>query len=148
MSFHEKRAIVNVVTPVLVTAGYSLYLYARYLATGGNLVNDPVFWARAFLVLIPISIVASTLVSIAFTLGFRLIMREHEPSVTDERDQIIALKGHRNALFVFSIGVVLAMSVMALGTTISTLFIMIIYAGLLASIVDELTQFALYRRGS
>ncbi len=147
MSYHEKRAIVNMSSSVLVTAAYSVYLYSRYLAGGGEFVNDPRFWAKAFLIFIPISIVASILIGIAFTIHYRLTTKEEEPSITDERDKMIELKGSRNALFVFSIGVVLAMAGLALGMPIYVLFITIIYSGLLSSVIDELTRFILYRRG-
>jgi hypothetical protein len=147
MSYHEKRAIVNVLTSVLVTAIYSVYLYIRYLAGGGEFANDPVFWAKAFLVFIPISIVANIIVAIIFTIHYRLTTHEEEPSITDERDKLIELKGSRIALFVFSIGVVLSMVTLVAGMPISAMFITIIYSGLLSSVVDEITQFVLYRRG-
>jgi hypothetical protein len=147
MSYHEKRAIVNMFTSVLVTASYSVYLYVRYLAGGGEFANDPVFWAKAFLVFIPISIVANIIITIIFTIHYRLTAHEEEPAITDERDRLIELKGSRNALYTFSMGVVLAMITLALGMPISVMFITLIYSGLLSSLVDELTQFALYRRG-
>lgn len=147
MSYHEKRAIVNALTSVLVTAIYSVYLYIRYLAEGGEFVNDPVFWAKAFLVFIPISIVVNIIISIVFIIHYRLTTHDEEPSITDERDKLIELKGSRNALFVFSIGVVLSMVTLAIGMPLYAMFITIIYSGLLSSVVDELTQFVLYRRG-
>ncbi len=147
MSYHEKRAIVNMFTSVLVTVSYSVYLYVRYLAGGGEFANAPRFWANAFLIFIPISIVANILVTIAFTIHYRLTAHEEEPAITDERDKLIELKGSRIALYIFSIGVVLAMVTLAVGMPISVMFITIIYSGLLSSLVDELTQFILYRRG-
>jgi len=147
MSYHEKRAIVNMLTSVLITASYSIYLYVRYLAGGGEFANDPVFWAKAFLVFIPISIVANIIITILFTIHYRLTTHEEEPSITDERDKLIELKGSRIALYIFSIGVVLAMITLAVGMPISVMFITITYSGLLSSVVDELTQFVLYRQG-
>jgi hypothetical protein len=147
MSYHEKRAIVNMLSSVFITTGYSIYLYFRYLAGGGEFVNDPVFWAKAFLVFIPISIVANILITIVFTIYYYITTREEAPSITDERDKLIELKGNRNALYVFSIGTVLAMATLAIGMPIAAMFITIIYAGLLSSVVDEGTQFYLYRRG-
>jgi hypothetical protein len=147
MSYHEKRALVNIFSSVLVTISYSIYLYVRYLAGGGEFVNDPRFWANAFLIFIPISIVATILISIVFTIHYRLTTHEEEPSITDERDKLIELKGSRIALYTFSIGVVLSMVTLALGMPLSAMFITIIYSGLLSSVIDEFTQFYLYRRG-
>jgi uncharacterized membrane protein len=147
MSYHEKRALVNMFSSILVTAGYSAYLYFRYLAGGGEFINDPRFWGQAFLIFIPVSIVANILITIAFTVHYRITTREEEPSISDERDKLIELKGSRNALWVFSIGVVLSMVTLVFDLPIYVMFITIIYSGLLSSVVDELTQFVLYRRG-
>ncbi|MFZ6028909.1 MAG: hypothetical protein ACOYYS_14430 [Chloroflexota bacterium] len=147
MSYHEKRAIVNVFSSVSITAIYSVYLYFRYLAGNGAFINDPAFWAKAFLVFIPISVVANIIITIIFTIHYHITTHDEAPSITDERDKIIELKGSRNALFIFAIGVVLAMVTLTLEMPIYVMFITIIYAGLLSSVVDELTQFVLYRRG-
>jgi hypothetical protein len=147
MSYHEKRAIVNMFSSVLVTAIYSVYLYIRYLAGGGEFINDPRFWGKAFLIFIPVSIVANIIISIIFTIHYRITTKEEEPSFSDERDKLIELKGIRNALYVFSIGVVLAMVTLVLEMPIYVMFITIIYSGLLSSVIDEFTQFYLYRRG-
>jgi len=147
MSYHEKRALVNMFSSILVTAGYSAYLYFRYLAGGGEFINDPRFWGQAFLIFIPVSIVANILITIAFTIHYRITTKEEEPSISDERDKLIELKGSRNALWVFSIGVVLSMVTLVFDLPIYVMFITIIYSGLLSSVVDELTQFVLYRRG-
>jgi hypothetical protein len=147
MSYHEKRAIVNMLSSVLVTASYSVYLYVRYLAGGGEFINDPRFWGQAFLIFIPVSIVANIIISIVFTIHYRITTREEEPSISDERDKLIELKGSRNALFAFSIGVVLSMVTLVLDMPIYVMFITIIYSGLLSSVIDEFTQFYLYRRG-
>ncbi len=147
MSYHEKRAVVNMFSSVLVTAGYSVYLYIRYLAGGGGFINDPRFWGKAFLIFIPVSIVANIIINIAFTIHYRLTTKEEEPSISDERDKIIELKGSRNALFVFSIGVVLSMVTLVIGLPLYVMFITMIYSGLLSSVIDEFTQFYLYRRG-
>ena len=147
MSYHEKRALVNMFSSILVTAGYSVYLYFRYLAGGGEFINDPRFWGQAFLIFIPVSIVANILITIAFTIHYRLTTHDEEPAFSDERDKLIELKGSRNALYAFSIGVVLSMATLVFGLPLYAMFIAIIYSGLLSSVVDELTQFSLYRRG-
>jgi hypothetical protein len=147
MSYHEKRAIVNMLSSILITAAYSVYLYLRYLAGGGEFINDPRFWGQAFLIFIPVSIVANIITSIVFTIQYRITMKEEEPSISDERDKLIELKGNRNALYTISIGVVLAMLTLVLGMPLYVMFITIIYSGLLSSLVDEFTQFAIYRRG-
>ncbi len=148
MSYHEKRAIVNMLSSILLTAAYSVYLYVNYLAGGREFINDPRFWGAAFLIFIPVSIVANIIVSIVFTIQYRIITREEEPSISDERDQLIGLKGTRNAMYAFSIGAVLSMVPLVLGLPLYAMFITLIYSGLVSSVIDEFTQFYLYRRGS
>jgi hypothetical protein len=147
MSYHEKRAIVNMSSSVLVTVIYSVYLYIRYLAGGGEFINDPRFWGKAFLIFIAVTIVANIIINIVFTIHYRLTTKEEEPSISDERDKLIELKGSRNALIVFSIGMVLSMVTQVLGLPLYVMFITMIYSGLLSSVIDEYTQFYLYRRG-
>lgn len=147
MSYHEKRAIVSMVTSVLITVGYSVYLYLRYLAGDGELINNPRFWGAAFLIFILVSIVANILITIAFIIYYRITEKEEEPSIADERDKLIALKGARNASYTFSIGVVLSMVALVVNLPLYVMFIGIVAAGLLSSVVDDLTQFLLYRRG-
>lgn len=147
MSYHEKRAIVHMISSVLVTIAYSMYLFQRYLAGGREFINDPHFWGAAFLVFIPVSVVANILITIAFTIHYRITTNETEPSFSDERDKLIELKAARNALYVFSIGVVLSMVTLVLDMPLYVMFITIIYSGLVSSVIADFTQFHLYRRG-
>lgn len=147
MSYHEKRAIVNIISSVLITAAYSVYLFQRYLAGGGEFINDPHFWGVAFLIFIPVSIVANIIITIVFAIYYWITAREETPSFSDERDKLIELKGARNAMYTFSIGVVLSMASLAINMPLYVMFITIIYSGLLSSVIDDITQFYLYRRG-
>jgi hypothetical protein len=147
MSYHEKRAIVSMVSSVLITVFYSIFLYQRYLVVGSESVNDPRFWGAAFLVFILVSIVANIIITIIFTIIYRITTNEEEPSFSDERDKLIELKGSRNALYVFSLGVVLSMVSLVFYMPLYLMFILITYSGLLSSLVDDTTQFYLYRRG-
>jgi hypothetical protein len=147
MSYQEKQAIVSMTSSILITAIYSIYLYQRYLVGGGEFLNDPHFWGKAFLIFIPVSIVVNIIINIVFTIHYRITTKEEEPSFSDERDKLIGLKGTRNAMYVFSIGVVLAMAALAINLPLYVMFIIIIYSGLLSSVADDATKFYLYRRG-
>ena len=147
MSYHEKQAIVSMISSVLISVLYSFFLIQRYLLMDKELINDPQFWGSAFLIFILVSIVANILITIAFIIYYRLTEKEEEPSFSDERDKLIALKGTRNASYIFSIGVVLAMTSQVFNLPLYVMFIMIVLAGLVSSVVDDLTQFLLYRRG-
>jgi len=147
MSYHEKRAIVNMLSAILITVAYSAYLFQRYLAGNAAVINDPSFWGWAFLALIAVSIVANIIIGIIFVIFYRITAREEEPSFSDERDQLIQLKGIRTACYTFSIGIVLAMTTLVINLPLYVMFITLTYSGLVASVLDDLTQFYLYRRG-
>lgn len=147
MSYHEKRAVISMISSVLITLIYSVYLFQRYLAGNDELLFDLRFWGSAFLIFILVSIVAKIIITIVFTIHYRLTMKEEEPSFSDERDQIIELKATRNASYAFSIGVVLSMASLVINMPLYIMFTLLVYSGLLSSVVDDLTQFYLYRRG-
>ncbi len=147
MSYHEKRAIVHMISSVLITVAYSMYLFQRYVAGSGSFINDPHFWGASFLIFILVSIVASIIISIVFNIYYRVTAKDEEPSFSDERDKLIELKGARNALYIFSIGVVLSMTSLMINMPLYVMFIAIIYSGLISSVVADITQFYLYRRG-
>jgi hypothetical protein len=147
MSYHEKRAIVDIFSSILITVVYSAYLFQRYLASGSEILADTRFWGWAFLALILVSIIANIVIGIMFRIVYRITEREEEPSFTDERDQLIELKGARNALYVFSIGVVISMITLVVGLPLYAMFITLTYSGLASSVLADITQFSLYRRG-
>ena len=147
MSYHEKQAIVSMISSVLITLIYSVYVFQKYLAGNEDLLLNLRFWGWAFLAFILVSIVAKILITIAFTIHYRITTREEEPSFSDERDKLIELKAARNSNYAFSIGVVLSMISLAIGMPLYIMFTLLIYSGLAASVVDDITQFYLYRRG-
>lgn len=147
MSYHERKSIVAIVSSVLTTVVYSFYVYQRYLAEGVEILNSPQFWGVTFFVFILVSIVAGILVTIGFTIHYRLTTKETEPTITDERDALIELKATRNSYYAFIAGVLLSMGLLALNMPLWGTFIGLTYSGLAASLVDDVTQFYLYRRG-
>jgi hypothetical protein len=73
--------------------------------------------------------------------------QEGEPSVRDERDSLIDLRSARNALYVFSVGVVLAVGTQAFGLEPAVMFVLLIASGVLSALVSDISQFVYYRRG-
>jgi hypothetical protein len=147
MSYHEKRAIVSMISSVLITVVYSVVLFQRYLSVSDEYLNDPRFWGAAFLVFIVVSILANILITIAFTIYYRITSHEDAPAFSDERDKLIELKGTRNASYTFSIGVVLYIVSLVLYMPLYVMFILIVFSGLVSSMMDDFTQLYLYRKG-
>ena len=74
------------ISSVLISIVYSIFLFQRYLAGERGLIHDPQFWGSAFLIFIFVSIVANILITIAFIilgltqLGRNMLNLGHEPT--------------------------------------------------------------------
>jgi Predicted membrane protein (DUF2178) len=147
VSYQERRAIVNLISTILITALYSAYMVQRYPA--GSAYSPEVFrfWGAYFLILIPVTIVAKIAIYIVFSIINTVTMNEAEPSITDERDQLIELKATRNSLYVFTFGVLLAMGALVIELPPATMFIVLIGSGVMSEMVGDISQFNFYRSG-
>jgi hypothetical protein len=148
MSAHERQAIVSMLTTLLLAVFFVGYLLPRYPA--GNPYAPEVFhfWGLAFVVLVPVSIVANITVTIVFSMVYAMATREKASSFADERDKFIELSALRNALFVFITGFSLAMGSLAIGRPPSVMFIVLMGSGYGAGLVGNVSQLYLYRKGS
>lgn len=147
MSYQEKRAIVNFVGSILITALYSAYMVQRYPQVSPYSVEIFRFWGAFFLILIPVSIVAKIIVYIVFHIINAIATREEKLPITDERDKLIESKAQTNATWVFVPGFILAMGSLVVDLPPTAMFIILLCAGLMAEIVSEISQFYFYRRG-
>jgi hypothetical protein len=135
-------------TTLLLAVFFVGFLLPRYPA--GNPYAPEVFhfWGVAFVILIPVSIVANITVTIVFSMVYAMATREKASSFADERDKIIELNALRNALFVFITGFSLAMGSLAIGMPPSVMFIVLMGSGYGAGLVGNISQLYLYRKGS
>ncbi len=147
MSYQERRALVSLISTILVTALYSIYMFQRYPDAADYSPEIFHFWGSFFLILIPVTIAAKIVIAIFFSILNTIATREAEPAITDERDTLIDLKSSRNGLYVFSIGFMLAMATLVFSQPPAVMFIGLILAGVLSEIVSEISQFYFYRRG-
>ena len=148
MSAHERQAVVSLITTLLLVAFFLAYLLPRYPA--GNPYAPGVFhfWGVAFVVLVPVSIVASIAVSIAFAIVYAMATQQKASSFADERDKFIELRALRIALYVFTCGFSLAMGSLAIGMPPSVMFIVLMGSGYGSGLVSTISKLYLYRRGS
>ena len=65
----------------------------------------------------------------------------------DERDRLIDLRGTQVTYFVSSIGVLLSMLTFVFGQPPLVMFTLLIFFGVLAQIVGDISRLYLYRRG-
>src|SRR5690348_17268579 len=129
MSAHERQAIVSLLTTLLLAVFFAVYVLPRYPA--GNPYAPEVFhfWGLAFVVLVPVSIVANIVMSVVSNVVYAVATQEKASSFADERDNFIELRALRNALYAFIIGFSLAMGSLAIGMPPSVMFIVLMASG-------------------
>jgi hypothetical protein len=147
MSFQERRALVSLISTILITTVYSAYMIQQYPSTDAYSPAVFHFWGTFFLILIPVSIVARIIIHIIFSILNTVATKEDEPHITDERDKLFELRATRNSLYVFAGGFLLAMGSLVMAGTPTTMFILLFAAGFMAELVSEGSQFYFYRRG-
>lgn len=147
MSYQERRSLINIIETIITTGGYVLFMAQRYPDVDAYSVEMFRFWGTFFLLLILVSIVVKIIINILFIILYTVIAREEQPTITDERDHMIELRSTRNSLYIFAIGVILAMGSLVLEMPPSTMFILLFMGGFLAGMVSEISEYYFYRRG-
>ncbi len=147
MSYQEKRSIVNIISTLLITGGYSAYALPQYPQAEAYSETIFHFWGSFFFILIGVSIVASIIITILFSILNTVTNGEGEPSLTDERDHVISLRAARNSSYVFISGVLLAMGSLVISQPPTVMFIILILSGVASSLISDMSAFFFYRRG-
>ncbi len=147
MSYKEKQSLVSLVTTIIVSIPYLAYIFMRYQSGNYAAGEEVSFWAKAILVLIPLRIVMEIIISIIFSILSAIITRENTTDITDERDNLIELKGMRNSFLVFIIGFLVALISVALNNSVSTMFIIIFITGVVSELSDIFSKLYYYHKG-
>jgi Na+/H+ antiporter NhaD/arsenite permease-like protein len=147
MSYQEKRAIVNFVGSIVITALYSAYMVQRYPQVSPYSIEIFRFWGAFFVILIPVSIVAKIIVYMVFHIINAIATREEKLPITDERDKLIELRSQTIGGYVFIIGFILAVGSLVVDTPPTVMFIILLISGMMTELVSDISQFYFYRRG-
>lgn len=147
MSYQERRALASLISTVLVSAVYFGYVLQRFPQGSAYSVSVFHFWGSAILITIPLSIAANIVIQITFSMAHAMTTHEKERPVIDERDKLIALRSVRNAMYVFTIGFLLAMGSLAIDMPPSVMFIILFVSGAVTGMVGALSELYFYRRG-
>ncbi|MDH4473319.1 MAG: hypothetical protein QE487_11990 [Fluviicola sp.] len=147
MENKEKQLLVSTLSNILILGSYTFYVYNHFVANNLTILNDLQFWGKAFLILIPVSIVAQIIIHILFAILTKVVTNEDLDTRRDERDKLIELKGIQVSHWTFILGFLLSMGSLALGMEIWVMFLTLILSGFFASILSDLTKFYFYRKG-
>lgn len=147
MSFQEKRNLVSLLSNLLISIIYFVYVIQNYVSGSLTDITDFRFWGAVILILIPVQIVGKIILHIFFTIINKIITNEDEPSFSDELDKLIELKAARNSLILFMIGFVISMASLVIGMPIALMFIILILSLISSEVIWDVSHLYLYRKG-
>lgn len=160
MSYQEKRAIVNIVTGVLVMASYLIYALNRFHANQADL-DDMKAWAVMMLTFIGIGVVVMIVMQIIFHIAMSIAVAVRQRNLTDkeiekaveaavvedEMDRLIELKAMRVGFAVVGAGFVGALVAVALGSPGGVLLNILFLSFSLGSVAEGALSIYYYRAG-
>ena len=149
MSYQERNIAVSFVNYTLILGYYLIRMIQ--MIQGGTFNSTNVFrlWWITILLAVVVTIVLTILAHIGSGILHAIQTRE-EPDIRDiqdERDQFIDLRGTRITYLASSIGVFLSMLTFVFGQPPLVMFSLLIFFGLVAQVIGDISRLVLYRRG-
>jgi hypothetical protein len=149
MSFQEKNFTVSLVNFTLILGVYLFRVFQMVLGGSFNSTNVFRLWGIVIVLAILVTIFATILTHIVSAI-IQAIKTKKEPDIediADERDQLIDLRGTKVTYIASSIGVFLSMLTFAFGQPPLVMFTLLIFFGVVAQIIGDISRLYLYRRG-
>ncbi|MBU2649670.1 MAG: hypothetical protein KKA81_01935 [Bacteroidetes bacterium] len=137
----------TIITSILITFFYFLYVYRHYLAGNMELLNDLKFCGTVILIMIPVSMVAHIIVYILFNIIYKITTREAIPEKSDELDKLIELKSTNITHYIFILGFLLAMGSLVIGKPPYVMLLVLVGSMMVSCILGELAKLCYYRKG-
>ncbi|MEN9563928.1 MAG: hypothetical protein RIR73_2172 [Chloroflexota bacterium] len=149
MSYQEKNITVSLVSHLFIMVYYLVNLFP--IVQSGEWIAGRLYglWAIVIGVNILVTIIGSILTNILLTIVEAVRSRKYEDPrfITDERDNLIELKGTRVSYITFSVGVLISVFAFIFGQPPLMMISLIFVFSILAEIVGDIAQITLYRRG-
>jgi hypothetical protein len=150
MSFQEKNITVSLVISTMILGFYLIRIFQ--MIQSDSFTSTNVFWLWGIIITLAIvaTIVGTILTHIVSAIIQAIKTGEEDPKIEDikdERDTLIDLRGTKVTYTVFSIGVFLSMSTFVLGQPPLVMFSLLIFSGVVAQIIGDISRLYLYRRG-
>ena len=150
MSFQQKSITVSLVNFSLILGFYLLRVIQMILSESFNSTNIFRLWGIIIVAAIVVTIIGTILTHIVSAIIQAIKTGQKDPKIEDiqdERDQLIDLKGTRITYTVSSLGVLLAMLTFVFGQPPLVMFSLLIFFGVFAQVVGDISRLVLYRRG-
>ncbi len=150
MSFQEKNITVTLVSFTLILGIFLIRLFQMIQTESFNSTNVFRLWGIVIVLAIFFTIIATILTHIVSAIIQAIKTGQEDPEIDnteDERDKLIDLRGTKVTYFLSSIGVFLAMLTFVLGRPPLVMFTLLIFFGVVAQIIGDISRLYLYRRG-
>lgn len=147
MLFRERENLVYLVSNIVVSTGYFLYIAQRYVALGLDPSNDFSFWGSAILVMVPVFVVTRIIIRIIFSIVNVIATQSEEPDFLDEFDKIVELKATQNFYHIFMFGFFVSIFTLVLDMPPFVMFNILMLTIIIAGIVGDVLRIIFYRRG-
>lgn len=148
MSIQEKRPIVSLISNLLIFGIYYLVVYRIYSSGNYTTEEEFKFWGAVILILVPVMIIAKIVLYIIWSIFNTIITREREPGfLKDEFGRLVESKASNNFYHVFMAGFLIAMGSIALGMSHNLMFGIFLFSILMASIMQDISQFYYSQKG-
>ena len=150
MSIRKVSISVSLVSTLLILSYYLANLIPMFQQ--GDLNSQQIFRLAAIVIVasVALNIAGNILAHIIINI-IHAIQTQSDKEVRmseDERDKLIELKGTQISYIVFSLGVLASMLTFVFGQPALAMFSLIIFFGLAAEIIGDLSQFYFDSRGS
>lgn len=147
MSFQERRDLASLIGTIAFTAIYVWVLAGRVETHAIDLATDLRFWGAAFLIFVPVQVVAKIVFMILFMIVNTIATQREEPDITDEMDRIIELRSVRISGWVFMGGFFVAMGALTAGMGLQAMFGVFAVTVVLCGVTMDVAHIVYYRRG-
>ncbi len=150
MSFQQKNITVSLVNFILILSFYLIRVFQLVQNETFNAANVFRLWGIIIVLAVVVTILATILTHIVSTIVQAIRTGDENPEVEDledERDKLIGLRGTQVTYTASSLGVFFAMLSFVLGQPPLVMFSLLIFFGVLAQIIGDITRLRLYQRG-
>ena len=149
MSFQEKNITVSLVNFSLILGYFLIRVLQMILTETFTVTNVVRLWVIIIVLAVIVTIAATILTHIVSAIVEAIRTGEKEPDIedfADERDKLIDLRGTSVTYTISSLGVFVAMLTFALGQPPLVMFTLLIFFGVLAQVIGDISRLLLYRR--
>jgi hypothetical protein len=151
MSFKQKNITVTLVNFSLILIFFLFRVFQMIQNDSFNSENVFRLWGIIIILAVVVSIGATILTIIVSAVIDAIKTGKEEPeidSLEDERDRLIDLRGTKVTYLISSIGSLIAMLTFVQGQPPLVMFTLLIFVGVLAQIIGDISRLVLYQRGA